>query len=365
MAVDAPRPLMVPDFALKLGGTRPDGDILQHVASITVATEPDAIDHATIVFANPFPDLPFTDGGAADVFVEGSALTISLGYVDAMQPVFDGEITSLSLSFPPGSGSPRFVVEAFNRLHRLTAPRRTETYHDVTDADIATEVASRNGLSADVPLDGPRHAVATQVNEDDFAFLRAIARALNYELRVEGSTLRFRPAALDQAPGLHLTWGAAQSNGPALTEVSLSLNPRRPVTRVRVRGRDPLSGEAIEATASQGDEEGASTGTPAASVVANAFGADRELLVVDRPVLSTDEAAMVARALFNELGQSLVEAAGTTEGNAALRAGTMIELDGVGRRFAGAYYVTRTVHRLGPDGYLTTFDARRGSVGSA
>jgi hypothetical protein len=43
-----------------------------------------------------------------------------------------------------------------------------------------------------------------------------------------------------------------------------------------------------------------------------------------------------------------------------LRAGNTIDLRGLGSRFSGLYYVTRTEHRLAPDiGYVTRFDVRR------
>jgi uncharacterized protein len=354
---------IVPDVDLRLAGVRAPEEVMLRLATITVVTEPDAIDHATIVLANPFPELPFTDGDFAGTFAEGTPLTLSLGYVDALDSVFDGEITSLSPAFPRDE-SPTFVVEAYNRLHRLTAPPRSLTYQDVTDSDIASDIAQRNGLAADVTATSVKHEVAAQVNRDDFAFLRSLAAVNHYEVRVDGTTLGFHPAALDAAPVATLSW-ADQQLGAPLVELSLRLNARRPAPGVRVRSRDPLTGDPIEGVAAAGDEETTADGDAAAQVAAAAFGADRELLVVDHPVLSAQEATALARALFNELGQSLIEAEGTVPGMTALRTGTVVQLAGVGRRFSGHYYVTRTLHRLSPDGYLTSFSARRGAVGSA
>jgi phage protein D len=41
-----------------------------------------------------------------------------------------------------------------------------------------------------------------------------------------------------------------------------------------------------------------------------------------------------------------------------LRPGDNIELQGLGKRFSGAYYVTKVEHSLGNNGYLTQFEVR-------
>jgi uncharacterized protein involved in type VI secretion and phage assembly len=48
-------------------------------------------------------------------------------------------------------------------------------------------------------------------------------------------------------------------------------------------------------------------------------------------------------------------AEGSCLGEPELRAGTLVELTGVGRRLAGSYYVTATRHSYNPAGYMTTF----------
>ena len=47
----------------------------------------------------------------------------------------------------------------------------------------------------------------------------------------------------------------------------------------------------------------------------------------------------------------------------SLRAGTLVNIQGIGARLSGAYFVTKTTHTLGESGYITEFDARREDLG--
>ena len=90
------------------------------------------------------------------------------------------------------------VVLAEDPLMRLRMTRRMRTYTEVTDADIARQIAGEHGLDADVSLDGPRYDVVQQLNQSDLAFLRERARLLQAELWCSGRTLHFRDRSARQ-----------------------------------------------------------------------------------------------------------------------------------------------------------------------
>jgi phage protein D len=55
----------------------------------------------------------------------------------------------------------------------------------------------------------------------------------------------------------------------------------------------------------------------------------------------------------------MVEATGTSVGLPELRAGQQLLIRGLGARFSGVYFVTKTTHTLNDSGYVTKFTARR------
>ncbi len=58
----------------------------------------------------------------------------------------------------------------------------------------------------------------------------------------------------------------------------------------------------------------------------------------------------------------MVKATGSVPGLPDIRAGTVLEIDGVGDRFSGRYFVVSTTHTIGDSGYTTQFECRREEV---
>lgn len=355
-----------PTVAFALDEIPAPPDVARCVSSINVIAEPTALDHATLVVANAYPEMRFTHGVDAGLFREGAGLVVRGGYRDALSTLFDGEITGITPSFP-ATGVPTLTVEAQNRLHRLTSPFRTYPFQQMTDSAIAEAIASRNQLAPLAIQTTVVHETLNQFHQDDLAFLGARAQAIGYEVVVEGTTLNFRPKADASTPEFRLVWGDAQlATQPAsypLQSFEPRLNARGPVTSVQVRGQDPASRQLIIGTAQAGSEDvQGGSGETGTEITAQAFG-DDQLVIVDRPILSQEEADTTARAIFNDRALDLVQATGTTVGLPSMRPDAVVEVAGVGLRFSGNYYLVRVTHTLGPSGYTTSFTARSSVVG--
>jgi phage protein D len=90
----------------------------------------------------------------------------------------------------------------------------------------------------------------------------------------------------------------------------------------------------------------------------------REELVVDKPVQSEKEAKQVAQAILKDRHKEMVKASGATVGLPDLRAGRKMQIEGLGARFNGIYFITDTTHTLNDSGYVTRFNARREVTGA-
>lgn len=84
---------------------------------------------------------------------------------------------------------------------------------------------------------------------------------------------------------------------------------------------------------------------------------------VEMPVESQAEADQLAKRRFEEMALRHVSGDGVCIGQPKLRAGRVIEIEGLGKRFSGSYYVTSTEHRYNRNtGYRTVFSARRNAT---
>jgi phage protein D len=356
---------LTPAFEVAVNAVKLPPAVVARVTSILVTHEPDSLDHFTLSVANEFPALPFTHGSDAGLFREGNAVTIKLGYVDALEQLFDGEVTRVTARFSDDA-MPSVTIEGHSRLHRLRTATSTRTFQQATDGDIVRRIAQDNGLRAKVDPTPTTHPYVIQVNQSDFHFLLERARRLRFELLVDGKTLIFRRPADGKPKACTLVWGdtqrvSAASRTFALTQLQVTLDATQPVGAMTVHGMHPTKREAIVGRGAGGDEVDRN-GATGASVAGKAFGR-REAAVVDLPVASQAEADEIAKALFNERTLRLVSGSGACVGTPAVRAGAVVELGGIGPRFSGAYLVTQSTHELGPGGYRTRFSVRRGATG--
>lgn len=358
-----------PEFRVEVNGTAAAADVSKNIVDVSVTLVPDAIDALRLTLANPYPALRWTHTADADLFREGNAVKVWMGYAGApLELMFDGELTGVSPSFPE-SGSPTLEVEGFNRLHRLQQKFDLIDLQDATDGDMVRRIADASQLKARVDDPGTTYPSLSTNRQAHLPYLVDRARDVGREVWVEGTTLHFAtPRVAGEAAEHTLVWGRTAGS---YTEKSLPLqsfaprlDARRQVTTVIVRGLDPLTRELIEGRAGEGSEDttlgGSQTGP---QVRAAALGGPTEMVVVDEPVTSQAEAEARARALYNQRAFEFIQGSGATLGLPWLRPGIVVPLDGLGPRFSGEYYVTRCTHSIGGSGYRTSFNVQRNSVG--
>lgn len=348
-----------PEFRVELEGASLAADVTKNITDVSVTLVPDAIDSLRLTLANPYPALRWTHTKDRELFVEGTPIKVWMGYAGApLVLMFDGELTGMTPSFPEG-GSPTLELEGFSRLQRLQRNSELITLQGATDGDMVRRIAQASGLTARVEDPGIRYPQLTTARQAHLKYLLDRAKALGRTVWVEGTTLHFAAPRATGGPAYTLVWGRTRESFTAgslpLQSFSPSLDTRRQVSAVVVRGQDPLTREVFEGRASA---------TPALPGGAAAVpeGAP-ELVVVDEPVTSPAEAQVRARALYDDRANEFIQGSGTTLGIPGLRPGTMVMLDGLGR-FNGKYYVTRATHSIGGGGYRTSFGVQKNSVGA-
>ncbi len=291
-----------------------------------------------------------------DTFALGAALEIRFGYGKTQQAVVSAEITGLEPVYQRG-GRPQLTVRGHDRRHRLLRGRKTRSFVQQKDSDIAATIAADAGLTAQAEDSQVVHDYVLQPNQTDLEFLRERARRIQYEVVVEDQTLYFRPVQNAQGEVLTLTLD------DDLLEFSPRLSILGQLSELELRGWSPKDKKEIVAQARSGDEVSTMGGSDSGAALAErAFGA-AALLVSDAPVFSQAEADQRARAHFNRAVLELIVGDGVCSGRTDLRPGQVIKLDGIGTRFSGQYYVSATRHRYTPrDAYQTQFVVQRNAI---
>jgi phage protein D len=307
--------------------------------------------------AGPPDRMIYLDGGVVDF---GKQLKVSLGPDSGQRTVFDGTISAIEAVFDDGQ-PPLVVLLAEDALMKLRMTRRLCSYTQVTDADIARQLAGKHGLQADVDVDGPRHDVVQQLNQSDLAFLRERARLVQAELWCDGRTLHLR--SRPRRTGTELTL----VQGNQLLSVRLCADLAHQRSEVHVTGYDASAKDVIDERAGADviDAE-ISGGRTGPKVVDLALGGSTTLRVRESP-LDTAQAGAWAKAEMLRRSRRFVSVVGTTRGSPDMVVGSRLTLQGVGAPFEGAgYYVTRLCHTVDlVRGLRTRFEAERSTVNEA
>src|SRR5262245_27432925 len=131
------------------------------------------------------------------------------------------------------------------------------------------------------------------------------------------------------------------------------------MSEVTVHGWDRIKKEKIEYTAKRseiGIKGVGDAGNQAA--IEQSFNQRRDVIAT-KPIESVDEAKTLAVRTLEENAKDMVKASGSTVGLPDLRAGSVVMIDGAGKRFSGRHFVTATTHAIGDSGYTTQFECRR------
>ena len=271
--------------------------------------------------------------------------------------LFRGKIMGLEAGFPEGA-SPEISVLAEDRFQDLRMNRRTRAFTDVTDADVIKQIATDHGLSPSVDLSGPTYKVLAQVNQSDLAFIRERARSVDAEVWMEGNTLNAKSHTGRNGADMEMTYGNKLRDFTVLADLAMQR------TSVAVNGWDISSKKALtyEATESAISSE-LNGDTSGVSILQSALGARKEALAHTVP-LNQEEAQHEAEAFFKMSARRFVVGRGVAETKPKLRAGTKLDLKGLGPLFSGKYYVVEVKHIFDmKKGLRTEFKSERLGIG--
>jgi phage protein D len=300
--------------------------------------------------------LLYQDGQILDF---GKNLVVALGPDENQRSVFNGYISGIEVNFEEGE-LPEVMVYAEDKLMSLRMTPRMRSYENMSDADIAEEIANEHGLAAEIDAEGPSYDVVQQLNMSDLAFLRERARLIQAEVWLDQETLYFKTR--DRREGTELT--LVRGNDIISINACADLSQQR--TSVHVTGYDAQSRELLDESAGEDVVQAeVENGRSGSSILQSAFG-ERIAYRVQEVSLNSSEAADWARAEMLRRARNFVTVNGTTHGSPDMVVGSLLRLELMGPIFNGEnYYVTGVRHTYDRTfGHRTQFDAQRATVGN-
>ena len=355
-----------PDFRVEVEGKELDPVTIGDVLEVKVSMDIDNMTSFDLTINN-WDDSRFAfKYSDKKTFEVGNRVHVMMGYADRVVSMVTGQITSMTARFPEANPS-TITVSGLDGMFKLRdrkpADGEVTKYVSKTDWQIAEIVASRNGLKSKVTKEGETHNEVVQKNQDDAQFLMERAKRIDFDCYVltdpdsNEATLHFvKPTDgrdSSRTRVYQFRWGES------LISFNPTINLARQVSKITVRGWDPEGKQAIVASAGPSDLPNPGNGGQSGPQAAQQSLQGKQDVVVDAPVASQQEARELAISLLRERSYEFITGTGQVIGLPDLRPGDNIELDGLGSRFSGEYYVKKVEHSLGNAGYMTQFEIRR------
>lgn len=344
-----------PSFKVLVGGSELPDEAALDILEVRMSDYVEGAGSFTVTFNNwnsQTQEFKYVDG---DLLVEGAEVEVKVGFVDDQKSMMKGEVTALEPEYAAGA-APVLKIHGYDLLHRFRRGRHTRSFANMKDSQIAAKISNELGLSTMVEDSEVIHEYVLQNNQTDIDFLLERARRIGFEVTVKDKTLHFSKKSNDKDKIVALDFGLT------LTSFFPRLNTLSQVRDVVVQGWNPKTKKAIAGKAQPGDENSKMGGAKlGASITSDAF-QNATAFVVNKSVFTEGEASQIAKGKFNEMAVDFITGEGTAIGNTDIRAGEVIELNGLGKRFSGLYYITSSTHEVGPKGYRTRFTVGRNAT---
>jgi uncharacterized protein len=347
---------LTPKLNIIIQNTRLSSKSNLEVISATVSEDLDAPSMLALKLSNwDLIKSEVTASNEKDLFNSGSAIKIQMGYPNQLETVFLGEITGLEVDFA-ADAEPTLLVTGHDFRHRLIRGHKTRSWKEIKDSDIVSQIAREQKLLTKITDTKVIIDYVCQSNQTDMEFLQKRAKRLGYELAMEGQTLCFRPPQNIQGKALTL-------KKKDLVEFYSRSSTMQQVAIVEVRNWDIKQKKVVISRSGVGDENCKMNGkTSGPSAAKTAFG-NATHVVFTESLSNSTEADEIAKGLFNEMALAYVGGEGTCQGNPNIRAGKVIEINDVGNKFSGLYYVISVKHDYSKkQGYKTKFTVRRNAI---
>lgn len=322
---------------------KPVDDALE-VLSVTVIKAINKIPRAEIVLRDG--DMPTGEFFASDgdAFKPGKKIEIEAGYEPDAETIFSGLIIGQRLGIDRDNLG-TLTVECRDPAVAMTVGRKNANFVDSKDSDIATKlIGGTSGLSADVDDTEIEWKELVQYYCTDWDFLLARAEVNGFVVIADGAKVAFKAPDTVAEPPLKITYGND------LIEFTASLEARDQFSSVRATAWDIKKQAIVQAKAAplslneQGDID--------SSELAKTLDAGTFELQTPTPL---DNGALKAWAQAQQLKSGLSRLRGSMkfQGSAKAQVGTLIEVAGVGKRFAGKVYVSAVKHDLRDGDWIT------------
>lgn len=286
-----------------------------------------------------FAKLIFLDGSVADrdfvlsnddQFKPGNEIEIQLGYYGETETVFEGIIIKHGIRIREEQDS-ILVIEAKDKAIKLTGARKSAYFINKTDKDIITSLAGES--IPDIEITSIKHKQLIQFESTNWDFILTRAEANSMLVLTDDGHLIIKKPATTEAV-------VTATYGDNIFEFEAEMDARRHYKSIKGQSWD-FTKQATE-NSSDGTSSFTEPGNLSSDDLGEVLGSEIKLSHIGHLTQDQLQSWADAYALRNQISKAIGRV--NIQGDALVKPGTTITLDGVGERFNGDVFVTGVLH---------------------
>ncbi|MCD8179594.1 MAG: type VI secretion system tip protein VgrG [Tannerellaceae bacterium] len=312
--------------------------------SVLIRKEINRIGYAEIAFeAGNVADQTIAESEDA-TFEPGQQIRIEAGYEGDESILFQGIIVTHEVTIPPGE-SARLVIGCRDGAFPSTLVRQNRLFTGKKDSEALTEIWGNYSLSATIDSSTVKYPELIQYYCSDWDFTLSRADVNGWVVITEQNKISIQEPEVSVTSVVKLTYGVD------IIEFNGTLQADAQLNDVSAWGWDSTQQKLVEVSAAKPTVNDQGECDPAAWVTKTGI-ADYTL----QTGCVVEESALKSWAGAKRLKSALARITGSIrfQGNAKVNPGTIIELDGVGKRFNGEVYVGFVEHEIKNGNWYTT-----------
>ncbi|WP_299963871.1 type VI secretion system tip protein VgrG [uncultured Roseobacter sp.] len=280
---------------------------------------------------------------ADSIFAPGAEIEVLAGYHGKNKTLFKGVVVGQALRVH-GEDAQHLCLDCQDKAAKLTVTRSTGLFADMADSDAIESLISAAGLSADVTSGGDKLEFQSKLYATDWDFLLARAEANGHVVSVDAGKITIGPPTFE-TPTFSATYG------DTIIDVDLQLSAREQLGSVKATAWDPSTQETTSASASEpsANKQGAQSGKKLSEVLNLTEPTLRSYGTMTDAQLKTLADAHLLKSRLSRFSGTI-----TVPGNAGLKIGDQIQLEGLGKIFSGDAYISAVHHVVRGGDWQTT-----------
>ena len=356
---------MVPAFEVKVGGKNiQQGSSyisqLEIVIPVTVASEMRSIEMSECNFTiSGIFDMKNSSfkSDVLDNLKTGTKVEVAGGYGSSLTVLFVGLLQHVRVSY--GEGGVNIQVSTYDSTILLRNARKFALYENEDKNALIKKIlqaCTKDGLAtlsdSNIGTFGGEKVRLEQAGLDDCEFITTLARRERFSFAIIHGQIILKNLIDELKAIMKLTYGKN------IFSFDLELDTTKQVGKVVARSIHDKERKGVEGSADSVSVK-KSGGKAAIEFPSLQSKIKSNIIEYKDPLENTkDGLDKIAQAVLDEKAMNFVSGRGMCIGLPELVPGRYIELDGMGKQVNGKYFISKVIHRFGPDGFTTQFDVK-------